>query len=233
MFTTLRPVLPSPANPIARATLWQMHDVEIVLVRHGQQIPLDQRSDDQITDPPLTAIGERQIEAVADHLAGEEITAVYASTLERARRTGEAIAARHGLDVTTVHEIREVEVLGRPGPVSDAADVDPIVWSGGGERFVHTGRWDSFPLAESSDDFRRRVGRGIEGIVARHGEGRIVIACHGGVINAYVAEILGIDRDYFFRAMHCSVHRIVARHERRAVWNLNETHHLTGDLRTA
>ena len=35
---------------------------------------------------------------------------------------------------------------------------------------MHTGRWDSFPLAESSDDFRRRVGRGIEGIVAHHPE---------------------------------------------------------------
>ncbi len=185
-------MLPSPANPIARATLWQLHDVEIVLVRHGQQIPLDERRDDQITDPPLTDIGERQIEAVAEHLAGEEIAAVYSSTLERAHRTGEAIAARHGLEVTTVHEIREIEVLRRERA---GASMPPRSTRSSGAAAASDsstpGRWDSFPRAEASDDFRRRIARGIEGIVARHPEGKVVIACHGGVINAYVAEILG------------------------------------------
>jgi broad specificity phosphatase PhoE len=52
------------------------------------------------------------------------------------------------------------------------------------------------------------------------------VACHGGVINAYIAEFLGINMDMFFRPAHASIHRILARHERRVVSTLNELHHL-------
>ena len=77
----------------------------------------------------------------------------------------------------------------------------------------------------STTDARRMV-------MAERG-GKIVVACHGGVINTYLAELLGIDRDFWFRTAHCSVNRLLVGHGRQAVWNLNETHHLPGDLSTA
>ena len=108
---TLRRVSSPVANPLALATLYGHADLELVLVRHCQQIPPEQRTQAQRTDPPLSTIGERQIEAVADHLAHEDVTAVYSSHLERAHRTGLAIAARHDLDVSVDEGLREIDLL--------------------------------------------------------------------------------------------------------------------------
>ena len=98
-------------NPMAAATLYGVHDIEVVLVRHGQQIPPEDRTPEQRFDPPLSTIGERQVVAVAEHLADEEIDAVYSSHLERAHRTGLGIAGQHGLDVTVIEDLREIELF--------------------------------------------------------------------------------------------------------------------------
>lgn len=217
------------AHPLERATLSNHYDLEVILVRHGQQIPsAERKTPEQLADPPLTPLGERQIEVVGDHLGGEDIDMVFASPIIRARRTGEAIAARHGLEPVIIDDLREIESMRnlpegkKPGEV-----IDPVIWKGAGERFVQTGNWEEFPLSERSADFHLRIGRAIEGAIATQPTGKIVIACHGGVINGYIAQHLGIDRDFWFRAAHCSVHRMHALGERRVVWNLNEIHHLS------
>lgn len=222
-------------NPLQRATLYDNYDLELILVRHGQQIPPAQRANAaERLDPPLTEVGERQIEAVGAHLANEDITAVYASTLTRARRTGEAIAAHQGVDATIVHELREIEILrDRPADTAPTDLVDPLTWAGAGERFVQTGKWDEWPMSESSFEFRRRICQVIEGIIATERTGRVAVACHGGVINTYLAEQLGISRDFWFRTAHCAVNRVYVKGDRRVIWNLNEVHHLPGELATA
>ena len=222
------------ANPLALATLYGHTDLELVLVRHGQQIPPEQRTQDQRVDPPLSAVGERQIEAAAEHLAGESITAVYSSNLERAHRTGLAIAAPHGLAVTVIDDLREVDLLQAVPAGETWAEMNARPeWKDAGAEFVRTGQWSAFPTSEPGAAFRARVRSGVERIVADHPSGKVVIACHGGVINSFVATMLGIERDFWFRPAHCSVHRILVGDGRMAVWNLNEIHHLPGDLLTA
>ena len=53
-------------------------------------------------------------------------------------------------------------------------------------------RWDVYPWSESGADFRRRVVNTIEGTAVVNVGKRIVISCHGRVINAYIAHHLGI-----------------------------------------
>ena len=63
-----------------------------------------------------------------------------------------------------------------------------------------------------------RVGAAIETILARHPGQVVVVACHGGVINAYLALVLGLDReDMFFRPAHASIHRVAYLGSRRVV----------------
>lgn len=225
---------PDIGKSIDRAALYPTHDLKLVLVRHGQQIPVTERTPENYTNPPLTALGRRQADAVAEHLSGEQVDAVYTSTMERAQQTGQAIAQRHGLETAELHDLREIEVMRHLPTGSTPADaIDPLTWGGAAATFAQTGRWESFPLAEGSAEFRLRVRRGVEAILARHDEGQVVVACHAGVINAYVAEILDVSRDFFFRAAHCSVTRVNVSGDRRAVWNLNEHHHLAGDLLSA
>ena len=52
----------------------------------------------------------------------------------------------------------------------------------------------------------------------------------GGVINAYVAHIIGSPYDMFFRPAHTSINTVVAGGGRRVLRLLNDTHHLrTGE----
>ncbi len=217
---------PTLSSPIDRAFLTNDAEAgQLILVRHGQQVwpdPITSTNGEWV-DPPLSDLGLRQAVTVAEYLASEPITAVYSSSLERARVTGQTIADRHGLDVEVVEQLAEFHFYGLLPHDSRARDLlgEKII-DGARERFAQTRRWDSFPESESSADFRRRVGYAVEAAVTSHPSETIVIACHGGVINAYLAEILGIHEDMFFRASHASVHRVRYNHGRRVVESVNE-----------
>ena len=100
---------------------------------------------------------------------------------------------------------------------------------GARERFIRHRTWDVYPYTERNEAFRHRTVNVIEGIAAGHPGQRVVVACHGGVINAYVGEVIGLDTAMFFRPAHASVHRVRAHDLTRALWSLNETHHLVGE----
>jgi broad specificity phosphatase PhoE len=54
----------------------------------------------------------------------------------------------------------------------------------------------------------------------------VVVACHGGVINAYIGHIIRSPYDMFFRPAHTSVSVVAAAEGFRAVHSLNDVHHL-------
>jgi broad specificity phosphatase PhoE len=86
--------------------------------------------------------------------------------------------------------------------------------------------WDVYPYSESSFAFRKRIINAIEGIVATHPNQRVVIACHGGVINVYTGHIVGTKFDMFFRPAHTSINVVAAGNGIRALYRLNDVHHL-------
>lgn len=214
-----------------RAFLTNIEGVtEVIFVRHGQQrFPDDPRAatPDDWRDPPLTDLGERQATAAGKQLAAERLDAVYGSTLARAAATGRAIAEAHGLEVALLPELEEIHMF-RDLPRNRTAmdEVGPLLLAGYRERFARIRRWDVYPHTEPSLEFRRRVNAAIEGIIASHAGHVVAVACHGGVINAYLSEIMGIDEDMFFRPAHASIHRVLAKDDRRVVLCLNEVRHL-------
>ncbi|MFN0029812.1 MAG: histidine phosphatase family protein [Acidimicrobiales bacterium] len=205
---------------------------ELVLVRHGQQVWPDPTTAtvSEWVDPPLSETGRRQAEAVGRALAHRPISAVYSSQLLRAHHTGLAIAAHHGLDVTVVNDLREVETFrDLPQDAHPSEVLHELVLRGARERFVRHRTWDVYPGSEPGGEFRHRVVNVIEGIVATHPGEVVVVACHGGVINAYIGEVLGLPPIMFFRPAHASAHRVRARGDVRALHSLNDVHHLTSD----
>jgi broad specificity phosphatase PhoE len=220
-------------TPIDRAFLTYQEDAtELILVRHGQQVFPDAahaRVGDWV-DPPLSDLGRRQAQAVGRSLAPERIDAVYSSALVRARDTGRAIADHHGLEVQIEEDLREIETFrDLPRDASPVDVVGELRLQGARERFVRHRTWDVYPYTERHDEFRHRTLNVIEGVIALHPGQRVVVACHGGVINAYVAEVLGVGTAMLFRPAHASVHRVRAHDTTRALWALNETHHLRGE----
>ncbi|MFN0096669.1 MAG: histidine phosphatase family protein [Dehalococcoidia bacterium] len=202
---------------------------EVHLIRHGEQeLPTSGRIPVGVTiDPPLSARGRRQAELVGMRYSTAKIDAVYASPLQRALDTGKQVARHHRLEPVIMHELREVEIFRDVPPEKSAVEVfgEPLLL-GMRERMLRERRWDVYPLSESSLDFRRRAVNAVEGIIATNQGKRVVIACHGGIINAYVAHIIGSPYDMFFRPAHTSVHIVAAGDGIRALHRLNDIQHL-------
>jgi probable phosphoglycerate mutase len=219
-----------PVSPLDRAFLTGQPGVAtLILVRHGQQEwpegPNPPAS--EWVDPPLSATGRRQAEVVGQSLAGEAVDAVYSSHLKRALETGRQIGRHHGMQPEVFEELREIEMFRDLPAGTSVRDVVPkLILRGMQERFVQERRWDVYPYTETSAEFRHRVVSAIEGILDLHAGQRVVVACHGGVINGYIGHILGLEVDMFFRPCHASVSRVLSGDGRRVVHSLNEVHHL-------
>lgn len=217
---------PTPPSPIDRAFL--SNDAEagqLILVRHGQQQWPDQETSTvgDWVDPPLSELGRRQAAAVGRYLADEPITAVYSSELKRAFDTGKAIAEARNVEHQTIQQLEEIHLYGKLP--QDSRPIDMLgqkVSSGIRERFVQTKQWDAYPDSETSVDFRRRVGYAIEAAIIDHPGETVAVACHGGVINAYLADILDVKMDMFYRPSHASVHRLRFKGGLRVIDSLNE-----------
>jgi len=227
------PGLPPLVGPILHRALLvpQQGITELLLVRHGQPVrPADGAPKEDYVDPPLSDRGRAQAAAAAGALADAPVAAVYTSTMQRAAETGAVIAAGHGIEATAWAELREYDAFcDVPEGESVRRWVPPALLQGMAERFVRERRWESFPFSEPPAAFRGRVASALEAILGAHPGGRVVVACHGGVINAFVAHLWDTRADVLFNPAHGSISRIVAREDRRAVHTLNELHHL-GDL---
>lgn len=203
---------------------------ELVLLRHGQQTHLSTGTDrfGDAIDPVLSPLGERQADLVGRRLSGERVDAVYSSELRRAYATAQQVGRHHGLEPVRISDLREVEVFRDIPPDQSVEEVlGRSLLLGVRERMMTEKRWDVYPFSESSAAFRKRAVNAIEGIAAMHEGERVVISCHGGVINAYLAHHLGIGCDMFFRPAHTAVNVMrVGHHGVRAVQSLGDVHHL-------
>ncbi|WP_293907201.1 histidine phosphatase family protein [Phenylobacterium sp.] len=187
--------------------------MELILVRHG----LPERRDDT-ADPPLSAEGHDQARRVAAWLAEEAVDAVYASTMQRAKQTAEPFAAQAGHRVTCHDGICEFDRdAGAYVPMEVLKREDYAAWlrMGTGEHKVDIA------------SFQATVVETLEALVQAHPGQRVVVFCHGGVINVWTAHVLGMAPRLFFEPDYTSVHRYMcARSGQRNVVSLNERAHL-------
>lgn len=209
----------------------------LTLVRHGQQdYPsggIGEHFDHaQWEDPPLSGLGRTQAMALAAALGEQEVDAVVCSTLARAVETAQIVASPHGLTPIVREELVEVHSYSELDPGVDPRTlIPPEEWERREEAFRRKVRWDHMPFSEGSARFRERAVGAIGRLLAEHVAEHVVLVSHGGVINAYVGEILGIDEDMFFLPNHCSITTVWVKGDRRRVHSINERQHLhTGIL---
>ncbi len=106
------------------------HRTIVHVMRHGEVHNPHKVLYGRLPDYHLSERGRAQADAVADWLAGRDIVHVVASPLERAQETAAPIAARHGLAVSTDHELIESTNVFQGQKVSpgDGALRDPRNW---------------------------------------------------------------------------------------------------------
>lgn len=140
-------------------------------------------------DPPLSVRGRAQAAALARRMAGQSLAAVYSSPLQRALMTAQMIAVPHGLEVSAIAELAELDFGDWDGlTYQEIAALAP-------QRF---NRWlaDSAevrpPNGETLLEMSLRVMEAINGIIATYPEETVVVVTHGGPARAIVCHALGI-----------------------------------------
>jgi broad specificity phosphatase PhoE len=194
--------------------------VEIVLVRHG--LPLRVELETGIADPELASEGHEQAAKMAAYLGVENIEAVYVSPLRRAVETARPLCKLLGLEAVVSEGVAEFDRNSREYvPVEELRATNDPRW----EKLLR-GEWDG--VDEDPSLFRARVVATVEDMIARHPGGRVVVVCHGGVINQYLAHVLGIETHIgFFYPKYTSIHRVMAaRSGQRSIVSINEASHL-------
>ena len=196
--------------------------MELLLIRHG--LPVRRELDEGVADPELSEAGLEQAQRLGAYLASEHLDAVYASPLRRAFQTAQPVAATRGLDIVVEPDVAEFDRTS-----SEYVPIEEL-------KAANDPRWDAMMRGEwsqsdqSPEEFRQRLVGAIERRIDQHSGDRIAIVCHGGVINGYLAHILGLGNPQgFFYPNYTSIHRIAAaRSGERSVVTLNETAHLRG-----
>ena len=211
---------------IAPFFLWPGPGVaEVLLVRHAQ-VPEGEMGE----DASLTDLGREQAEALAAYLATLRIDAVYASPSNRARETAAAVAGRHGLGVEVSAALADLHNSMPRGATPLEALVQAFGEEEGKRRYeaMVRGGWslDLFgSLLESSASLRGRVAAAVEGVIAKHPGGRVVVVSHGPPIAAYIGHVLGSPADFAVYPRLTSITLVLAQGDRRQILLLNATPH--------
>ena len=166
----------------------------LLLARHGQSDWNSARRWQGFADRPLTELGRAQAAELAERLADIALDAVYSSDLKRARKTAATVAHAQGLEVTTLPELREVNVGSWQGLTREEAAAR---FPDGFRRWLAGGTgWDD---GESYGEMSARVLGAVEEIGRRHEGGRVLIVSHGGPIRAIHAAALGFEVEAYRR----------------------------------
>ena len=196
--------------------------MELLLVRHAEPVRIGPSTVAGPADPTLTERGREQADRVATWLGTEGIDAVLSSPLRRARDTSEPIGAALGVEVEVVDGLMEYDAQSDFYiPIEELRESRDHHWAA-----MVEGRWDELG-GEPPDRFRARIVPCVDAIIERFPGGTIAAVCHGGVINVYLAALLGLGRHLWFHPEYTSISRIAAaRTGERSVVTLNETAHL-------
>jgi 2,3-bisphosphoglycerate-dependent phosphoglycerate mutase len=192
--------------------------MELLLIRHA--LPVRVEGADGPADPPLAEVGHRQAAALAAWLAPEPLDAIYTSPLRRAVETAAPLAASTGLGPVVDEDLAEYD--------RHANEYIPMeeLRAEGGERWEQAVAEWSLGGEEMAAWFDAVVAA-VERVVEAHPGQTVAVVAHGGVINAYLASVLGIGRRLFFEPGYTSISRVIAaRSGERQLRSVNEMAHL-------
>lgn len=184
---------------------------DILLIRHGEtDWNVDKRLQGHI-DIALNAEGLRQAAALGAALADEALDAIFASDLQRARDTAQAIARPQGLKVQIVPALRERCYGGFEGlchqEIAERYPADYVAWKAreldvrypAGER-----------VAETIREFSVRVVAAMTELVQQSNYRKIAVVTHGGVLEClyHWSQQSGLGQVRDFEIFNASINRL-------------------------
>lgn len=162
----------------------------VFLVRHGATVLTAEDRFAGATNVPLSEAGREQARRLARRLVGEQISAVYASPLDRTAETARIVAEPHGCAVQTHEGLREIshghwEQMTR-GEVEEKYPEEAASWDADPYTFAPTG-------GESGLAVTARALPVLIELVKRHPGTNILIVSHKATIRLLLSSLLGFD----------------------------------------
>ena len=199
----------------------------LVVIRHGETAWNAAGRMQGHQDIPLNALGRRQAAALAGALAGEGLSLVVASDLQRAWQTGQALAGPLGLPLQVEPGLRErcfgvleghthAEVEARwPVQARRWRERDPHFAPEGGESLVA---------------FQARCLAAVDRLAAAHAGQTIALVCHGGVLDGLyrAATHVALDRPRSWPLGNASINRLLHTAQGLSLVGWNDSAHLDG-----
>ena len=180
--------------------------MDIVIIRHAQ--PEWVKDGLNVVNPPLTALGHRQAQALAEALQGEHFDHVFVSPLTRAVQTAEPVLRALGRDLVVadwLEEIRDPMWHGTPEERAQEA------WKAEKQK-NSLDRWDGLEGGENVLEFVERINLGALLFLQEHGlvrsdsslpvwhetenyrdDARIALVCHAGTGSVAICHMLGLQ----------------------------------------
>lgn len=158
--------------------------MKFLIVRHGQTEANVLDIVQGTIDNPLSAIGHEQAKQIASRLSTENISAIYASPMQRAQKTAEYIAVKHDLPINITADLRETNFgvfEGRPWPMLKKFR-ESIV--GPFENAAHPG-------GESFQEQLNRAENFIKGALSSHpSRSTAVVVTHGSFLRVLISKFI-------------------------------------------
>jgi len=202
----------------------------LTLIRHGR-VDFDARDAFRESprgrqwDPPLGEEGRKQAGLLAARLeASPPFSAIWCSPFRRCVETIEPYATATGMEIRYDERFGEVFVGEWEGlPFEEIVASDEQLARMFREQEAMFGL---APGGESGAELRARVLPAVEELLETT-EGDVAVVAHGGVINAYVASLLGLEQDMFFLPDNTSLNTVVVEDGAPRVRFLNDVRHIT------
>lgn len=201
--------------------------MEIVLIRHAQ--PEWVRDDLNVDNPPLTELGFRQAEFVAQAMADQYFDEIWVSPLVRAQQTARPLLRDRGIEVGRpntqdwLEEIRNPIWHGTPREKADAAYREE-------RKRPAALRWNGLEDGEPVRDFVKRIHEGASRFLSDRGvessgqdlpvwhiddpDRRILLIAHAGTNSVFIGHVLGLPPTPWewerFVIGHGSISRLVS-----------------------
>jgi broad specificity phosphatase PhoE len=184
--------------------------LELMLARHGESFGNLDRSLGPDTD--LTELGQIQAAQLGRWLIdqGCTFTAIYCSSLRRARQTAAAINTHYGLDIIFDPDLRETEQAYLDDMPRRADPLEP-----------HPSPY----FSPAHDGFRKRVLRATARILGENPHGHVLVVAHAGTVATMLRGILGVH-DVLIGTDKSALHSLRWENGRWALQFVNRQAHL-------
>ena len=194
--------------------------MELILIRHGLPERVETQ-DGTPADPPLSETGHEQARRMADWLQDTAIDSLYSSPMRRAVETAAPLSQSKSLTPQLREGVAEFDrKASHYIPVEQLKQDDYESW----QRLMR-----GETAGVDFDRFADEVVSTLNEIISGHRGQTVAVTCHGGVINAWTAHVLGMPQRMFFNPDYTSISRyMIASSGERTIITVNEHTHLKG-----